>query len=517
MVTATNLDPIPTAPPIRVTSPNTGELIGEAPDRSPAEVHAAVERARAASRRWGAMTHAQRRAELQSFRKGLAHEAGALAELVHLETGKPRVDAIAEVMLAVQHVHHALERAEAVLSPRVVSSGLMANFKSTISFHPLGVIAVIGPWNYPIYTPMGSIAYALAAGNAVVFKPSELTPLVAIRVGEIAARTMSTPGLLEVVSGRGATGAALCRAAVDKIAFTGSTATGRKVMIAAAERLTPVLLELGGKDPMIVQADADLDKAAESAVFGAMTNAGQACVSIERCYVAAPVYERFVDKVVAEAQALKVGGAPDAHIGHITMPAQVDIIRRHLEDAVDKGAKVLVGGHLRIEGNRVPPTVLVDVTEDMLIMKEETFGPVLPIMKVRDTEEALRLANDSRYGLGSAVFGKAGVRELAERIVSGMTTINAVIAFGAIPTLPFGGVGESGFGRIHGDRGLEEFARTKAITEKRFALPLDLLSFKLPPQTYDQLRGMVTKLYGGPILDAAAAGKRLVGKLLGRG
>jgi len=376
---------------------------------------------------------------------------------------------------------------------------------------------VIGPWNYPIYTPMGSIAYALAEGNAVVFKPSELTPLVAVRVGEIAARTLSLPGLVEVVTGRGATGNALCRAEVDKIAFTGSTATGRKVMIAAAERLTPVLLELGGKDPMIVQADADLDKAAEAAVFGAMTNTGQACVSIERCYVAAPVYDRFVDKVVAEAEAVRVGAGPDAHIGHITMPTQVDIIRKHMLDALAKGAKVLVGGPTKIDGNRVAPTVLVDVTHDMMIMQEETFGPVLPIMKVRDTEDALRLANDSRYGLGSAVFGKSGVRELAERIVSGMTTINAVIAFGAIPSLPFGGVGESGFGRIHGDRGLEEFARTKATTEQRFALPLNLLSFKLPPQTYEQVRGMITKLYGGPLLDAAAAGKRLVGKLLGRG
>lgn len=517
MVTASVSSPSPSAPPIRVTSPNTGEYVGEAPDRSPAEVEAAVARARIASRRWGAMTHAQRRHELQSFRKGLAHEAAELAELVHLETGKPRVDAMAEVMLAVQHVHHALERAEAVLAPRSVGSGLMANFKSTMTFHPLGVIAVIGPWNYPIFTPMGSIAYALAAGNAVVFKPSELTPLIALRVGEIAARTLSVPNLLEVVTGRGPAGAALVRAEVDKIAFTGSPATGRKVMIAAAERLTPVLLELGGKDPMIVQADADIDKAAEAAVFGSMSNAGQACVSIERCYVAAPIYDRFVDKVVMEAQGVRAGAEADANIGHITMPAQVDIIRRHLKDAIDKGAKALVGGPDKIAGNLVPPTVLIDVTPDMLVMSEETFGPILPIMKVRDSEEALLFANATRYGLGSAVWGKSGVRELAERIVSGMTTVNAVMAFGAIPGLPFGGVGESGFGRIHGDRGLEEFTRVKAITEQRFALPMNLLSFKLPPKTYDQLRGMITKLYGGSLLDAAGAGMRLVGKFIGRG
>ncbi|MFO0744541.1 MAG: aldehyde dehydrogenase family protein [Myxococcota bacterium] len=508
MVTASAL---PTSSSIQVVSPNTGELVGEVPDQSPAEVEAAVLRARTASRRWGAMSHAQRRNELHGFRRGLAAAAEDLADLVHKETGKPKVDAISEVMLAIQHLHHASERAEAVLGTTTVSSGLMANFKSTISHHPLGVIGVIGPWNYPIFTPMGSIAYALAAGNAVVFKPSELTPLVARRIGQIAAETLSIPGLLEVVTGRGPTGGALVRAAVDKIAFTGSPATGRKVMMAAAERLTPVLLELGGKDPMIVQGDADLDKAAEAAVYGAMTNAGQACVSIERCYVVEPVYDRFVDKVVAEAQGVRAGGESDSHIGHITMPAQVEIIRRHLDDAIAKGAKVLVGGPEHIRQNMVPPTVLIDVTPDMLVMTEETFGPVLPIMKVRDTEDALRHANATKYGLGAAVWGKSGVREVAERIVSGMTTVNAVIAFGAIPSLPFGGIGESGFGRIHGDQGLREFSRTKSITEQRFALPMNLLSFKLPPKTYDQLRGMIHKLYGGSLIDKAGSFLRRFG------
>jgi len=490
---------------IQVTNPNTGEPVGAVADQSPAEVDAAVARARVASRRWGALSHGERRAQLMAFRRGLANDAATLADLIHRETGKPALDAMAEVLLAIQHVHHAADRAEVVLASKVVSSGIMANFRSTISHAPLGVIGVIGPWNYPIFTPMGSIAYALAAGNAVVFKPSELTPLVALHVAEVAAHTLAIPDVLQVVTGRGATGNALVRAQVDKLAFTGSPATGRKVMIAAAERLTPVLLELGGKDPMIVQGDADLDKAAEAAVFGAMTNAGQACVSIERCYVVASVYDRFVDKVVEEAQALRIGDDTRAHIGHITLPSQVDIIRRHLDDATRKGAKVLVGGADKIDGNAVPPTVLIDVTPDMLVMSEETFGPILPIMRVHDSEDALRHANATKYGLGAAVFGKSGVRELAERIVSGMTSINAVIAFGAIPSLPFGGVGESGFGRIHGDRGLEEFTRIKSVTEQRFALPMNLLSFKNGPGTYDQLHGLITKLYGSPLVDKARA------------
>ena len=486
-------------PMIEVRNPNTGESVGFVAEQSAADVEAAVARARVASRRWGALAHAVRRKELAAFRRGIARSAETLANLIHLENGKPKVDAMSEVLLAIQHLHHALSRAEAVLAPRGVGAGMMANFQATVSYHPLGVIGVIGPWNYPIFTPMGSIGYALAAGNAVVFKPSELTPVVARELEKIAAESSAIPAVFQVVTGRGPTGAALARAAVDKLAFTGSPATGRKIMQAAAERLTPVLLELGGKDAMIVQADADLDKAAEAAVYGAMTNAGQACVSIERCYVAAPVYDRFVDKVVAFAQDVKVG----EHIGAITLPSQVDIIRRHLEDAEKKGAKVLVGGAAKISGNVVMPTVLVDVTADMQVMVDETFGPVLPIVKVADTEEALRLANTSQYGLGSAVFGKAGVRDVAERIVSGMTSINAVIAFGALPALPFGGIGESGFGRIHGDEGLREFSRTKAIAEQRFALPMNLLSFKLPANTYDQLKGMAEKLFGTSVIDKA--------------
>lgn len=503
MVTAPTFTDAPRAA-IEVINPNTGELVGTVADLGPADVDAAIARARVASRRWGALSHAVRRRDLGAFRRGLALSAETLADLIHRETGKPRVDAMAEVLLGIQHLSHAAGRAEKVLETRTVSSGLLANLKSTVSYHPLGVIGVIGPWNYPIFTPMGSIAYALAAGNAVVFKPSELTPLVAMEIGRIAADTLSVPDTLQVVTGRGPAGAALARGAIDKLAFTGSPATGRKVMAAAAERLTPVLLELGGKDPMIVLPDADLDKAAEAAVFGAMTNSGQACVSIERCYVHGSIFDRFVDKVVAEVNDLKVTGE-NAQLGHITLPAQVEIIRRHLEDAKKKGAKFLTGDgeHGPIEGNFVRPVVMVDVTDDMLVMTEETFGPVLPIARVADTNEALMRANKTRYGLGSAVFGKSGARELADKIISGMTTINTVLAFGSIPGLPFGGIGESGFGRIHGDEGLREFARTKSTVEQRFALPMNPFTFRTPPNLYDQLKGMAEKLYGSAVLDKA--------------
>jgi len=418
--------------------------------------------------------------------------------VIHAENGKPMIEAQVEVMMALGHVQHAAARAEKAMAPRRVSAGLLANFRATISYHPLGVVGVIGPWNYPLFTPMGSIAYALAAGNAVVWKPSELTPLVAIEVEKIAKKAFALPDLLQVVTGAGATGAALARAAIDKLAFTGSAATGKKVMAAASERLTPVLLELGGKDAMIVGDDADLAQAADACVYGALTNAGQACISVERVYVTGAIHDRFVDEVVKRVKQLKVGG-DDGDLGAMTSPAQVAIVKDHLQDAIGKGAKVLAGGPDAIAGSYIQPTVLVDVDHRMKVMTEETFGPVIPIAKVGSTEEAIALANDSRYGLGSSVFGKAA-RALAARVRAGMTSVNSVMAFAGIPTLPFGGIGDSGFGRIHGDEGIREFTRVKSTAEQLFALPMNMMSFRQPKDMPKRLRGMIKTLYGdGPI------------------
>jgi acyl-CoA reductase-like NAD-dependent aldehyde dehydrogenase len=501
MVTTTRGTNGKSAEVLESLNPTTGEILGTVPVAGGDEVAAAVARARKAAETWGAMGFAARRDELVAFRRALAGRAEEMAELIHRENGKPRLDALLEVMTALGHIHHAAMRAEKALRSRKVSSGLMANFRSTISYHPLGVVAVIGPWNYPIFTPMGSIAYALAAGNTVVFKPSELTPLVGQLLGEIARASISVPDVLQVVTGDGRTGAALARAEVDKLAFTGSTSTGKKVMAAAAERLTPVLMELGGKDAMIVAEDADVDKAAEAAVWGALTNAGQACTSIERVFVVESIYDRFVDKAVGEARQVRWGADDEAHIGAITMPRQVDIIREHLEEAVAKGAKVLLGGADEIRGNFVPPTVITEVTPDMRIMREETFGPILPIARVATADQAVEQANATRYGLGSSVFGKARARELADRVRAGMTSINSALAFAGVPSLPFGGVGDSGFGRIHGDEGLREFARTKATAEERFTLPVALLSFKLPRGTYDRVKSTIHQLYGGGMVD----------------
>jgi acyl-CoA reductase-like NAD-dependent aldehyde dehydrogenase len=478
-------------------NPATNEIIGSVPVHSDKQVDEAVLRAREAAEVWGELTYDQRAEQLVSWRRKLAAHAEELAELIHRENGKPLVDAMNEVYLGLSHVHHAAARAKKALRSRRVSTGVMANYGAKVTYHPLGVVGVIGPWNYPISTPFGSIACALAAGNTVVFKPSEYTPLVGQRVCELAEECFLVSNVLQVVTGDGQTGAALARSSVDKLSFTGSAATGRRVMSAAAERLTPVILELGGKDPMIVADDADITRAAHDAAFGGLTNSGQACVGIERVYVTSGAYQRFVDELVEVARRVE----PGEQMGPITMPAQVDVIRRHLEDAVAKGATVLLGGADKINGSFVPPTILTDVTHDMLIMSEETFGPVLPVMRVSDVEEALLKANETNYGLGSAVFAKSRGKEIADRIRSGMTAVNCVLAFSAIPGLPFGGMGESGFGRIHGDEGIREFTRVKSTVVERFANPMNLMSMSPPADAYEKVHGMVKQLFGGGLVD----------------
>jgi aldehyde dehydrogenase (NAD+) len=304
------------------------------------------------------------------------------------------------------------------------------------------------------------------------------------------------PDVLQLVTGLGDTGAALCRAGVDKIAFTGSAATGKKVMAACAEHLTPVLMECGGKDAMIVDDDADVPAAADAAVWGAMSNAGQTCIGIERVYVTSAVYDRFVTEVTDQVAGLRPGSDAGATYGPMTMPSQADVVRRHLADAVAAGGRAVTGG--TVDGVLVAPTVLLDVPESSSAVQEETFGPTITITRVRDTEEALERANATSYGLAGSVFSGSPARamSLARRMRSGMTSINSVLTFASIPALPFGGVGESGFGRIHGADGLREFTRAKAITRQRVALPVDLMSFTRPAAAADALARVMGLVHG---------------------
>lgn len=478
--------------------PATGDVAGTYPEHGPDEVRDAVTRAHEAAQWWSALTFGERAEHLTRWKGVLTRRMAQLVEVVHAETGKPYGDAQLEIVLAIDHLAWAAGHAKKVLGVRNRAPGLlMANQAATVEYLPLGVVGVIGPWNYPVFTPMGSISYALAAGNAVVFKPSEYTPGVGVWLANSFAEAVPGHPVFQVVTGHGDTGAALCRAGVNKVAFTGSTRTGKKVMAACAENLVPVIIEAGGKDALLVDSDADVDAAADAAVWGAMSNAGQTCTGIERAYVHEQVYDQFVSKVLALAKDIRVGSGDDAQIGPITMPGQLDVIRDHLTDAVARGATVLLGGPDGVGDRYVQPTVLADVPQDARAITEETFGPTLTINKVSDMDEAVTLANATRYGLGSAVFSGSRGAALARRLRSGMTSVNSVIAFAGVPSLPFGGVGDSGFGRIHGPDGLKEFTYAKAVTRQRFAAPLALTTFARQPKTDAQVAQVITVLHGG--------------------
>ena len=477
-------------------NPITGDVVATHPVHTEDEVREAVARAKEAAAWWSALTFDERKTHLTAWKGVITRRVAQLAEVMHQETGKPHGDAMLEAALAIDHLAWAAGHAEKFLKRRRVPSGLvMANQAASVAYLPLGVVGVIGPWNYPVFTPMGSIAYALAAGNAVVFKPSEYTP----GVGEWLARTfVETVGrpVLQVVTGLGDTGAALCRAGVDKVAFTGSTETGKRVMAACAETLTPVVIEAGGKDALIVDLDADIEAAADAALWGACANAGQTCAGVERVYVHERVYDEFLETLVDKSRDLRADDGPGSHLGPITMPKQMDIIRGHIQDAIDRGGRAVVGGVDAVGERFVQPTILVDVPEDSRAVQEETFGPTVTVAKVRDMDEAVELANGTRYALGSTVFSKARGMEIAERIRAGMTAINGVITFAGVPSLPFGGIGDSGFGRIHGPDGLREFTYPKAITRQRFKPMIALTTFARTEKAEQQLAKMITMLHG---------------------
>jgi acyl-CoA reductase-like NAD-dependent aldehyde dehydrogenase len=461
-------------------SPATGEIVGTFPVHTEAEVREAVQRARKASQWWQSLGYDGRRKRLLAFAGALTRRRAELLTLVSRENGKPEVDAFIEHILALEHLAWAAKHAQKIMKPRRVGGSLLlANVTPILEYQPLGVVGVIGPWNYPVFTPMGSIVYALAAGNAVVFKPSEYTPAVGVFLADAFREAVPEQPVFQVVTGFGDTGAALCRAGVDKLAFTGSAPTGRKIMAACAETLTPVLLELGGNDPLLVDEDADVAAAARAALWGGCSNAGQTCIGVERVYVVDSAYDRFVDEITRIAEPIRAG-ATDAPLGPMTMPKQVDIVKAHVDDALERGARAVVGGAHSVRAPFIDPIVLVDVPDDARMMREETFGPVLAISRVRDLDEAVEKANRTSYGLGAAVFGKKRAYDAARRLRSGMASVNSVLSFAGFPALPFGGVGDSGFGRIHGEDGLKEFTRAKSIARQRFSTPADMMSFERP-------------------------------------
>ena len=493
-------------------NPATGEEIGRAALTTPEEVARAVGRAREAQHDWAGRSYRERGRLVMKARKIVLKEMEAIALLISRETGKPVAEAVSmELTPTLDLMQYFARHTGALLRPQSIGLGLYALMgrSSYIVHKPLGVVGIISPWNFPWATPLDEVVMALMAGNAVVLKPSELTPLTGLKIKDVFARAGLAEGLLEVVTGDGSIGAALVAAGVDKVMFTGSVATGKRVAEAAAGYLTPVVLELGGKDPMIVMADADVSGAARGAVWGAFANSGQACASVERCYVHESIATRFIKEVVTETKRLRqqVGTNKDSDIGSMTSERQLRIVEDHVQEAIVRGATVLTGGHRppNLSGPFFEPTVLTNVDHEMNVMREETFGPVLPIMTFKTDDEAVRLANDSVFGLTASVWTRdiARGKDLAERIDAGTVMVNEVLYTHGIAQTPWGGVKQSGLGRTHGRAGLLELVSSQHIHINRIPSIPDLWWFNYTPQAGRLFRGLARRFASGSILQTA--------------
>jgi acyl-CoA reductase-like NAD-dependent aldehyde dehydrogenase len=453
-----------------VKSPVTLESIGQFECATADEVRAAVARARKAQHDWATRSFEERAEVLWRLVDQLVARQDDIVDVVVKETGKPRNEAISMEVLApcMQISHYAKRGAGYLKTIKRRPSGVMRfSKKLTLVYQPLGVVGLITPWNGPVALAANPLAQALMAGNAVVHKPSEVTPFSAVLLQELTRAAGFPEDLYQVVQGDGQTGAALIEAGVDKISFTGSVATGRRVGEACGRNLIPVTLELGGKDAMIVCRDADLDRAAEGAVRGSCFNTGHYCCGTERVYVPEAIYEPFVAKVVERAKALKQTDKGESDVGAVFWDKQMDIIEAHMADARARGAKVLVGGERNraLSGYFFPPTVVVDVDHEMDLMTKETFGPIVAIQKVRDEEEALRLANDSEYGLSGNVWTRDLARgeAIAARMQTGSVAVNDIAVTYGIAEAPFGGLKSSGVGQVNGELGIRGYCHLHPI------------------------------------------------------
>jgi acyl-CoA reductase-like NAD-dependent aldehyde dehydrogenase len=456
------------------TNPATGEAFAQASLLDAGQAAQAIAAAQAAFPAWSRTSFAERSRLVDRWRQAIVDEADDIARLIEREQGKPVAEALsAEVLPSLDALQHIASHAEELLRDDVIESRqlLLAHKQARLVYAPIGVVLAIKPWNYPWGQSLPVLAAALMAGNTVVLKPAPATTLVGLRIGELARKAGFPAGVVNVVAVDDAVAASLVEdPRVGKIVFTGSVPTGKKVMAAAAKNLTPVVLELGGKDPAIICRDADLERAAQGIVWAAFMNAGQTCASVERVYVEKPVMESFLAKVLEETRRVRLAGATGGEMGPLTLERQRRIVEEHVADAVGKGARVLTGG-TRTAGPGLfyPPTVLVDVDHTMTVMREETFGPVLPIMAVDSLDEAIRLANDSPYGLTASGWTRSDetAHRLQRELIAGVVSINDHVSSFGEPTAPWGGVKWSGIGRIHGLLGLREMVQPKYVSLDR--------------------------------------------------
>jgi succinate-semialdehyde dehydrogenase/glutarate-semialdehyde dehydrogenase len=463
-------------------NPATGEPIDSVPIHSEDDVNEAVARAHAAQNDWKERSLSDRAGVLKDFRDLLVDRRMEMARLLTEEVGKPTIEALTqEVAMAAELATYYANNAPEVLAPKRISHRLLKSKRSKVVREPKGVVGVITPWNYPLVLTTQSILAAFVAGNAVVNKPSEVTPLTSLKLEEFLADAGLPEDLFQVVTGEGETGAALVNADVQHISFTGSVATGRKIASRCGERLISSTMELGGKDAAIVLEDAPMERTISGLTWGAFTNAGQICASMERVYVHESRYDELIDGIVEEVESLRLGpGNEEVDVGPMAMEDQRDIVEEQVDDARKKGAKVLTGGRKPDRpGNFYEPTVLVDVQEDMKVIREETFGPLLPIFPVQSVDEAVERVNDSEYGLTASIWtGDTDYgEELAHRIEAGSVYINDHVTPQGGPEVPWGGVKNSGVGRTRGEEGLLEMTEAKHISVERLNLNRDVFWF----------------------------------------
>lgn len=502
---------------ITVRNPADDQPIGEIPCFSAAEIEAAVERARAAQSRWAEAPVARRLAIFRNFQRLLSEQKESIAKVITREAGKPKAEALAtEILVVLDAINFLLNTVPAFLRPEEVPHGspVMKLKRGYLVREPYGVIGIISPWNYPFSIPSVQTIAALVTGNAVVIKPSEFTPFSTLEMQKLLYAAGLDRDLLQVVTGDGAAGAALVNANIQKIVFTGSVATGQRVAQAAAARLLPVVLELGGKDPMIVLEDVDVNVASSAAIWGAFMNAGQTCLSIERCYVHERIYEAFLKACVEKTNQLRVGcGDNEAtDVGPLIHQRQMKTVQQHVEDATSHGARLLAGGCAlpQLGPNFFSPTVLADVDHSMRIMHEETFGPVLPVRSFKTDDEAIALANDSQFGLAASVWTSDRKRgeAMARRIDAGTVMINDMISCFGISEAPHGGVKSSGIGRTHGRFGLEEMVWPKYLDSDRMPGMKKLWWYGYGPMFVEQMNGFIELLFSKKLTNRLKGGAK---------
>ncbi len=490
-------------------NPATGEEIGRVKIASTIDVENAVADSRLVLEIWRKTPFAERARNVMRAREMIITEIDEIAELISNEVGKPITEALSsDIIPALDLMQYFAKNSEKLLRTQSRGIGLLSWFfrYSKIAYRPIGVIGIISPWNFPLSIPLGEIVMALMAGNTVVLKPSEFTPLVGEKIADIFKKARLPRNVLRVISGDGKTGAALIDAGVDKIMFTGSVATGKKVASSAANSLTPVVLELGGKDPMIVLEDANLEAASSAAVWGAFSNSGQACASVERLYVNKKVYSKFLELIVAKTSALRqgFGNNPNTDIGSMSSKNQFEIVERHVEEFKKAGANVVTGGKQadNLGDNFFQPTIITDVENKMLPMQEETFGPTLPIAVFETEEEAISLANDSEFGLTASVWTAniARGRKIASKIEAGTVTINEVLYTHGIAQTPWGGIKKSGYGRTHGKEGLMELVTPQHIHVNRFTFTPDVWWFGYSEDSVNMFKKMSKTFASGSLL-----------------